>query len=89
MCVYFAAQSFLDGRHIRERCDSAAQLMLKGCEEEFIENPGVKVEVNMTASSSQVTPRDISIQLRAGKEQQEGTILHLYRIIVLHYRIVV
>lgn len=29
----------------------------------------------MTVSSSQVTPRDISIQLRPGKEQQDQTIL--------------
>ncbi|KAG7317257.1 hypothetical protein KOW79_019555 [Hemibagrus wyckioides] len=67
-CAWCFQKSFLDGAHISKRCDSAAQLMLKGCEEEFIENPGVKVEVNMTLSSSQVTPRDISIQLRPGSE---------------------
>ncbi|TSO47165.1 Integrin beta-8 [Bagarius yarrelli] len=67
-CAWCFQKSFLDGTHISERCDSAAQLMLKGCKEEFIENPGVKVEVNMTQSGSQVIPRDISIQLRPGNE---------------------
>ncbi|KAK2836289.1 hypothetical protein Q7C36_014158 [Tachysurus vachellii] len=67
-CAWCFQKSFLDGAHISKRCDTAAQLMLNGCEEEFIENPGVKVEVNMTLSSSQVTPRDISIQLRPGSE---------------------
>ncbi|KAK3512182.1 hypothetical protein QTP70_031868, partial [Hemibagrus guttatus] len=67
-CAWCFQKSFLDGAHISKRCDSADQLMLKGCEEEFIENPGVKVEVNMTLSSSQVTPQDISIQLRPGSE---------------------
>ncbi|MCI4391893.1 hypothetical protein PGIGA_G00139580 [Pangasianodon gigas] len=67
-CAWCFQKSFLDGVHVSKRCDSAAQLRLKGCGEEFIENPEVKVEVNMTLSSSQVTPRDISIQLRPGSE---------------------
>ncbi|KAM9494586.1 integrin beta-8 isoform 2-T2 [Clarias gariepinus] len=67
-CSWCFQKSFLDGTDISERCGSAAQLMLKGCSREFIENPGVKVEANLTLSSSQVTPRDISIQLRPGSE---------------------
>ncbi|XP_017576439.1 integrin beta-8 [Pygocentrus nattereri] len=67
-CAWCFQKRFLDGAHVSERCDSAAQLLLKGCAEEFIENPRVKVEVNTTLSSSQVAPRDISIQLRPGSE---------------------
>lgn len=84
MCILLL-QSFLDGAHISKRCDTAAQLMLNGCEEEFIENPGVKVEVNMTLSSSQVTPRDISIQLRPGKENQ--SVYTCWCVTLLYHRV--
>uniref|UniRef100_A0A4W4EFP5 Integrin beta n=1 Tax=Electrophorus electricus TaxID=8005 RepID=A0A4W4EFP5_ELEEL len=53
---------------VSERCDSVARLLRKGCGEEFIDNPRVKVEVNASPSSSQVAPRDISILLRPGSE---------------------
>uniref|UniRef100_W5KB54 Integrin beta n=1 Tax=Astyanax mexicanus TaxID=7994 RepID=W5KB54_ASTMX len=66
-CAWCFQKSFMDGAHVGERCGSAARLLLKGCGEEFVENPSVKVE-NTTLSSSQVTPRDISIQLRPGSE---------------------
>ncbi|XP_066531018.1 integrin beta-8 [Hoplias malabaricus] len=67
-CAWCFQKTFLDGAYISERCDSVDQLLLKGCGEEFIENPRVKVEVNTTLSSSQVAPSDISIQLRPGSE---------------------
>lgn len=61
-------QRFLDGAHVSQRCGSVSDLRVRGCEEEFIENPNVKVEVNATISSSQVSPREISIHLRPGNQ---------------------
>ncbi|KAF7691367.1 integrin beta-8 isoform X1 [Silurus meridionalis] len=80
-CAWCFQKSFLDGVPSSKRCDSVAQLMLKGCREEFIENPGVQVELNMKLSSSQVSPQDISIQLLPGSEASftvEVTQLELY-----------
>ncbi|XP_062846877.1 integrin beta-8 [Trichomycterus rosablanca] len=67
-CAWCFNKRFLDGAHISQRCDTAARHILKGCGEKFIENPGIKVEVNATQSSSQVAPKEISIQLRPGSE---------------------
>uniref|UniRef100_A0AAY4DAM1 Integrin beta n=1 Tax=Denticeps clupeoides TaxID=299321 RepID=A0AAY4DAM1_9TELE len=50
------------------RCDSAANLLRKGCSENMMANPQVRVEVNATLSSSQVAPRDVSLHLRPGAE---------------------
>ncbi|KAL0167136.1 hypothetical protein M9458_038980, partial [Cirrhinus mrigala] len=49
-----------------QRCGSVSDLRVRGCEEAFIENPNVKVEVNATVGSSQVSPREINIHLRPG-----------------------
>ncbi|XP_035381248.1 integrin beta-8 isoform X1 [Electrophorus electricus] len=67
-CAWCFQERFLDGAGVSERCDSVARLLRKGCGEEFIDNPRVKVEVNASPSSSQVAPRDISILLRPGSE---------------------
>ncbi|XP_030645289.1 integrin beta-8 [Chanos chanos] len=67
-CAWCFQETFLDGAHSSQRCDSVANLMKKGCEVEFIDNPKVRVDVNATLSSSQVAPRDITISLRPGSQ---------------------
>lgn len=67
-CAWCSQERFLDGAHVSQRCGSVSDLRVRGCEEEFIENPKVKVEVNATISSSQVAPREITIHLRPGSE---------------------
>ncbi|XP_035239297.1 integrin beta-8 isoform X1 [Anguilla anguilla] len=67
-CGWCFQEGFLDGAQISERCDFVPNLVQKGCELEFIEHPAVRVEVNATLSSTQVTPKEITVQLRAGSE---------------------
>ncbi|XP_016314747.1 integrin beta-8-like [Sinocyclocheilus anshuiensis] len=67
-CAWCSQEKFLDRAHVSQRCGSVSDLRVRGCEEVFIENPNVKVEVNATISSSQVSPREINIHLRPGGE---------------------
>ncbi|XP_012686969.1 integrin beta-8 [Clupea harengus] len=67
-CGWCIQEDFLDGAHVSQRCDSTSSLLRKGCREEFIQSPRVKVEVDATLSSTQVAPRKISIQLRPGSQ---------------------
>ncbi|XP_028819644.1 integrin beta-8-like isoform X2 [Denticeps clupeoides] len=67
-CAWCYQEDFLDGAHASQRCDSAANLLRKGCSENMMANPQVRVEVNATLSSSQVAPRDVSLHLRPGAE---------------------
>uniref|UniRef100_A0A8C1W1S7 Integrin beta n=1 Tax=Cyprinus carpio TaxID=7962 RepID=A0A8C1W1S7_CYPCA len=67
-CAWCSQERFLDGAHVSQRCGSVSDLRVRGCEEAFIENPNVKVEVNATISSTQVSPREINIHLRPGGE---------------------
>ncbi|XP_016110286.1 integrin beta-6-like [Sinocyclocheilus grahami] len=67
-CAWCSQEKFLDGAHVSQRCGSVSDLRVRGCEEAFIESPNVKVEVNATISSSQVSPREINIHLRPGGE---------------------
>ncbi|KAJ8415864.1 hypothetical protein AAFF_G00404210 [Aldrovandia affinis] len=67
-CGWCFQEGFLDGAQINERCDSVPNLVQKGCELEFIEHPAVTVEVDATLSSTQVTPREITVKLRPGSE---------------------
>uniref|UniRef100_A0A8D0D7E2 Integrin beta n=1 Tax=Sander lucioperca TaxID=283035 RepID=A0A8D0D7E2_SANLU len=59
---------FLDGAGPSQRCDLPVKLLRRGCGPEFMEQSEIKVEVNATVSSTQVSPRDISITLRPGSE---------------------
>uniref|UniRef100_A0A8D3D3T8 Integrin beta n=1 Tax=Scophthalmus maximus TaxID=52904 RepID=A0A8D3D3T8_SCOMX len=61
-------QNFQDGLWPGVRCDLRGNLLRGGCGPEFMEQSEVKVEVNATVSSTQVSPRDISITLRPGSE---------------------
>ncbi|XP_071368600.1 integrin beta-8 [Centroberyx affinis] len=67
-CAWCFEEGFLDGAGVGQRCDLPLNLLRRGCRLEFIEQPEVKVEVNATISSTQVSPRDISITLRPGSE---------------------
>ncbi|KAM4631511.1 integrin beta-8 [Polymixia lowei] len=67
-CAWCFKEGFLDGAGVNQRCDLPLNLLKKGCGLEFIEQPEVKVEVNATLSSTQVSPRDISITLKPGSE---------------------
>lgn len=74
-------QDFLDGAHVSQRCDSTSSLLRKGCREEFIQSPRVKVEVDATLSSTQVAPRKISIQLRPGTHTINSNITQMNQLL--------
>lgn len=65
-CAWCFKEDFLDGARLSQRCDLPDNLLRRGCALEFMEQSKVKVEVNATISSTQVSPRDISITLRPG-----------------------
>nr|XP_057902895.1 integrin beta-8 isoform X2 [Doryrhamphus excisus] len=67
-CSWCFKEDFLDGAASSHRCDLQVNLLRKGCGPEFTERSKVKVEVNATTSSTQVSPQDISITLTAGSE---------------------
>ncbi|KAK1172941.1 integrin beta-8-like [Acipenser oxyrinchus oxyrinchus] len=67
-CGWCFQEDFLVGTALHERCDLVPNLIKKGCISDFIESPLVKVVVNSTSTSSQVTPRDVSLHLRPGSE---------------------
>ncbi|MEQ2167591.1 hypothetical protein GOODEAATRI_005565 [Goodea atripinnis] len=50
--------------HPSHRCDLPDNLRRRGCRPEFMEHSDVKVEVDATLSSTQVSPQEISITLR-------------------------
>ncbi|XP_074543787.1 integrin beta-8 [Halichoeres trimaculatus] len=65
-CAWCYKEDFLDGAGPGQRCDLPEKLLNRGCEPEFLEQSEVKVEVNTTISSTQVSPQDISVTLRPG-----------------------
>ncbi|XP_076006195.1 integrin beta-8 [Genypterus blacodes] len=67
-CAWCFGEGFLDGAGVNQRCDLPANLLRRGCGPEFIEQPEVRVEVNATVGSTQVSPSDISITLTPGSE---------------------
>ncbi|XP_070702620.1 integrin beta-8 [Pempheris klunzingeri] len=67
-CAWCFKEDFLNGAGQSQRCDLPVKLLRRGCEPEFMEQSEVKVEVNATISSTQVSPQDISITLRPGSE---------------------
>ncbi|KAL4629738.1 integrin beta-8 isoform X1 [Arapaima gigas] len=67
-CAWCFQETFLNTVSVSERCDLAVNLEKKGCEMEFIERPGVKVEVNTTLPNTQVAPQDLLVQLPTGGE---------------------
>ncbi|KAM9776379.1 integrin beta-8 isoform X1 [Syngnathus typhle] len=67
-CFWCFKKDFLEGAGSGHRCDLQVNLLRKGCGPEFTEKSDVKVEVNATVSSTQVSPRDISLTLAPGSE---------------------
>ncbi|XP_006636260.2 integrin beta-8 [Lepisosteus oculatus] len=67
-CGWCFQEGFLDGAPVSERCDLISNLEKKGCALDFIERPSVKVVVDASTSSTQVTPRDVTVQLWPGRE---------------------
>ncbi|XP_041823346.1 integrin beta-8 isoform X1 [Melanotaenia boesemani] len=67
-CAWCFKEDFLRGAEQSHRCDLSENLRRRGCDPEFMEQLETKVEVNATLSSTQVSPRDISITLRPGSE---------------------
>ncbi|KAK5883768.1 hypothetical protein CesoFtcFv8_020064 [Champsocephalus esox] len=67
-CAWCFKEDFLDGAVASQRCDLPVKLLRRGCEPEFMEQSEVKVEVNATTSSTQVSPQDISVTLRPGSQ---------------------
>uniref|UniRef100_A0AAQ5YBQ1 Integrin beta n=1 Tax=Amphiprion ocellaris TaxID=80972 RepID=A0AAQ5YBQ1_AMPOC len=63
-----STNDFLNGAGLSQRCDLPENLRRRGCGPEFTEQSETKVEVNATISSTQVSPQDISINLRPGAE---------------------
>ncbi|XP_034096678.1 LOW QUALITY PROTEIN: integrin beta-8 [Gymnodraco acuticeps] len=67
-CAWCFKEDFLDGAVASQRCDLPVKLLRRGCEPEFMEQSEVKVEVNATTSTTQVSPQDISVTLRPGSQ---------------------
>lgn len=67
-CAWCFQEDFLEGASASYRCDRPAKLLKRGCSPEFMEQTEVKVEVNATISSTQVSPRDISVHLSPGSQ---------------------
>ncbi|XP_029977034.1 integrin beta-8 [Salarias fasciatus] len=67
-CAWCFKEDFLHGAGLSRRCGLPVNLQKQGCGPEFMEHPDVKVEVNATISSTQVSPQDISVTLRPGSE---------------------
>uniref|UniRef100_A0A672FVU2 Integrin beta N-terminal domain-containing protein n=1 Tax=Salarias fasciatus TaxID=181472 RepID=A0A672FVU2_SALFA len=66
-CAWCFKEDFLHGAGLSRRCGLPVNLQKQGCGPEFMEHPDVKVEVNATISSTQVSPQDISVTLRPGR----------------------
>ncbi|MBN3298006.1 integrin beta-8 [Amia ocellicauda] len=67
-CGWCFQEGFLEGSPVNERCDLVSKLIKKGCPMDLIEHPRVKVEIDDNASSTQVTPADVTVDLRPGSE---------------------
>ncbi|XP_007547601.1 integrin beta-8 [Poecilia formosa] len=67
-CAWSFQEDYLHGTEQSHRCDLPDNLRRRGCRPEFMERSDVKVEVDATLNSTQVSPREISITLRPGSE---------------------
>jgi integrin beta 8 len=60
-------QDFISGGSKNERCDTVSNLIIKGCSVDSIEYPPVRVIIQSENEiNTQVTPGEVSIQLRPG-----------------------
>ncbi|XP_004702767.1 integrin beta-8 [Echinops telfairi] len=67
-CGWCAQEVFISGGSRSERCDIVPNLISKGCSVDSIEYPSVHVMPSENEINTQVTPGEISIQLRPGAE---------------------
>ncbi|XP_012879439.1 PREDICTED: integrin beta-8 [Dipodomys ordii] len=68
-CGWCVQKDFISGESRSERCDTVSNLIRKGCSADSIENPSVHVIVESENEiNTQVTPEEVSIQLRPGAE---------------------
>ncbi|XP_040820820.1 integrin beta-8 [Ochotona curzoniae] len=68
-CGWCIHEDFISGRLRSERCDTISKLKSKGCPVDSIEYPSVRVTIpSGNEINTQVTPGEVSIQLRPGAE---------------------
>ncbi|CAM5093384.1 unnamed protein product [Eretmochelys imbricata] len=66
-CGWCSQEDFMSGATQKGRCDMIFNLIKKGCQSEFIENPTIRVTIPSNhKENTQVTPGEVSIQLRPG-----------------------
>ncbi|CAM5112013.1 unnamed protein product [Natator depressus] len=66
-CGWCSQEDFMAGATQKGRCDMIFNLIKKGCQSEFIENPTIRVTIPSDHNeNTQVTPGEVSIQLRPG-----------------------
>lgn len=56
----------MPGKMQKERCDTLTSLIERGCRSDFIENPQVGVTASNSQVNIQVTPEEVTVQLRPG-----------------------
>ncbi|XP_065522363.1 integrin beta-8 isoform X3 [Lathamus discolor] len=68
-CGWCAQEDFMADTTQKGRCDTVFNLMKRGCQSDFVENPTVHVTVPSDhETNTQVTPGKVSVQLRPGSE---------------------
>ncbi|CAM4532355.1 unnamed protein product [Caretta caretta] len=66
-CGWCSQEDFMSGATQKGRCDMIFNLIKKGCQSEFIENPTIRVTIPSDhKENTQVTPGEVSIQLHPG-----------------------
>ncbi|XP_054673773.1 integrin beta-8 isoform X1 [Grus americana] len=68
-CGWCAQEDFMADTTQKGRCDTVFNLMKRGCQSDFVENPTVRVTIpSDRETNTQVTPGRVSVQLRPGSE---------------------
>ncbi|XP_074719230.1 integrin beta-8 isoform X4 [Strix uralensis] len=68
-CGWCAQEDFMADATQKGRCDTVFNLMKRGCQSDFVENPTVHVTIPSDhETNTQVTPGKVSVQLRPGSE---------------------
>ncbi|XP_074693154.1 integrin beta-8 isoform X4 [Strix aluco] len=68
-CGWCAQEDFMADATQKGRCDTVFNLMKRGCQSDFVENPTVHVTIPSDhETNTQVTPGKVSVQLHPGSE---------------------
>ncbi|XP_071591844.1 integrin beta-8 isoform X2 [Heliangelus exortis] len=68
-CGWCAQEDFMADATQKGRCDTVFNLMKRGCQSDFVENPTVHVTIPSDhETNTQVTPGKVLVQLRPGSE---------------------